>query len=67
MKVTPSTRRRFLRTSVAAAATVQILPRALLGGPKFVPPSEKVNVAVVGVGGRGRRGQCRNERGRHSR
>lgn len=53
MKVTPSTRRRFLRTSVAAAATVQVLPRALLGGPKFVPPSEKVNVAVVGVGGRG--------------
>ena len=53
MKVTPSTRRRFLRTSVAAAATIQMLPRALLGGPKFVPPSEKVNVAVVGVGGRG--------------
>jgi predicted dehydrogenase len=35
-----------------AAAT--IVPRHVLGGPKFVPPSEKVNVALVGAGGQGR-------------
>jgi len=53
MKITPSTRRRFLKTSAAALGTIAVLPRHLLGGPRFVPPSEKVNVAVVGVGGRG--------------
>ncbi|MBI5693158.1 MAG: Gfo/Idh/MocA family oxidoreductase [Verrucomicrobia bacterium] len=53
MKNTPSTRRQFVQTAAAAAATISILPRRVLGGPRFVPPSEKVNVAVVGVGGRG--------------
>jgi predicted dehydrogenase len=31
-----------------------IVPRHVLGGPKFVPPSEKVHVALVGAGGQGR-------------
>ncbi len=53
MKVTPSTRRHFIRTSAAAATLFQILPRHVLGGPRFVAPSEKVNVALVGAGGRG--------------
>ncbi len=53
MKVTPSTRRHFLSTAATAATAFTILPRHVLGGPRFVPPSEKVNVAVVGVGGRG--------------
>ena len=53
MKVTPSTRRQFLKTTAAAVTAFQILPRHVLGGPRFVPPSEKVNVAMVGVGGRG--------------
>jgi predicted dehydrogenase len=53
MKVTPSTRRQFIKTSAAAVTAFQILPRHVLGGPRFVPPSEKVNVAMVGVGGRG--------------
>lgn len=49
----PLNRRQFLvRTSAVAAFT--LVPRYVLGGPKFVPPSEKVNVAVVGVGGQGR-------------
>lgn len=26
----------------------------MLGGPKFVPPSEKVNIAIVGAGGQAR-------------
>lgn len=48
----PTTRRRFLK----AAATVtafNIIPRHVLGGPGHVPPSEKVNIAFVGVGGKG--------------
>ena len=53
MKVTPSTRRHFLKTAATAVTAFQILPRHVLGGARFVPPSEKVNVAVVGVGGRG--------------
>jgi hypothetical protein len=53
MKVTSSTRRQFIKTAATAVTAFQILPRHVLGGARFVPPSEKVNVAVVGVGGRG--------------
>lgn len=53
MKVTPSTRRHFIKTAATAVTAFNILPRHVLGGPRFVPPSEKVNVAMVGVGGRG--------------
>jgi predicted dehydrogenase len=57
MKAPPMTektsRRRFLRGAVAAAATVQIVPRHVLGGPGFVPPSETVAIALVGAGGMG--------------
>jgi predicted dehydrogenase len=47
-------RRQFLGTSAAALAAFSVVPRHVLGGPKFVAPSDKVNVAVVGVGGQGR-------------
>ena len=53
MKATPSTRRKFLRAASTAATAFTVLPRHVLGGPRFVPPSERVNVGVVGVGGRG--------------
>lgn len=53
MKVTPSTRRHFLKTAATAVTAFQILPRHVLGGPRFVPPSEKVAFAIVGAGGRG--------------
>src|SRR5437870_10703584 len=46
-------RRQFLGTAAAAAAFT-IVPRYVLGGPKFVPPSEKVNIAIIGAGGQGR-------------
>jgi predicted dehydrogenase len=45
-------RRRFL-ASASAAAAVTIVPRHVLGGPSFVAPSDKVNVAVIGAGGQG--------------
>ena len=53
MKINASTRRQFLKTTATAVTAFQILPRHVLGGPRFVPPSEKVTLAVVGVGGRG--------------
>jgi len=53
-KTPGTTRRQFVTTSAAAAAAVSIVPRHVLGGPRFVAPSDKVNVAVVGVGGQGR-------------
>jgi predicted dehydrogenase len=48
------TRRKFLGTATTAAAALTILPRHVLGGPRFVAPSEKVNIAIVGAGGQGR-------------
>ena len=50
---TQSTRRQFLGVAAAAAAFT-IVPRHVLGGARFVPPSEKVNVAIIGAGGQGR-------------
>jgi predicted dehydrogenase len=50
---TPVTRRRFLTTTTAATACT-LVPRHVLGGPRFVPPSEKVNMALIGAGGQGR-------------
>src|ERR1700761_9410234 len=47
-------RRSFLRGSAAAAAGFTIVPRHVLGGPGFVAPSEKVNIAIIGCGGQGR-------------
>jgi predicted dehydrogenase len=48
-----SSRRQFMTTAASAVAAT-ILPRHVLGGPGFVAPSDKVNVAIIGVGGQGR-------------
>ncbi len=45
-------RRDFIGTAAAVAAFT-VVPRKVLGGPNNVPPSEKLNIAVIGVGGRG--------------
>ncbi len=47
-------RRTFITRTAAGSAAFTIVPRHVLGGPGFVPPSEKVNVALVGAGGQGR-------------
>jgi len=39
--------------AVAAVAAFTIVPRHVLGGPRHIPPSEKVNIAGIGVAGRG--------------
>jgi predicted dehydrogenase len=46
-------RRKFLKATAAVTAGFTIIPRHVLGGPRFVPPSEKVNVAIIGCGGQG--------------
>ncbi len=46
-------RRAFLTTSATVAVAASIVPRHVLGGPGQTPPSEKLNLAVIGAGGRG--------------
>lgn len=50
-----TTRRVFLKKAAVSALGFSIVPRHVLGGPGFVPPSEKVNVAIIGTGGMGMR------------
>ena len=52
----PLSRRALLRDAAGlagAAATLTIVPRHVLGGPGYVPPSETLNVAGIGIGGMG--------------
>src|SRR5262252_8406876 len=48
-------RRKFLEQSTGTALAFSIVPRFVLGGPGFVPPSDKVNIAFIGVGAQGLR------------
>src|SRR5260370_9097224 len=48
-------RRKFLGQGAATAMAFSIVPRHVLGGPGFVPPSDKVNIAFIGVGSQGLR------------
>ena len=52
MKEKKLTRRDFV-TAAAGVAAFTIVPRSVLGGAGQTPPSEKVNIAGVGVGGQG--------------
>jgi predicted dehydrogenase len=45
--------RRDFMGAAAAVAAFTIVPRHVLGGPRQIPPSEKVNIAGIGVGGQG--------------
>ena len=48
-------RRSILRNTAAVLATgISIVPRHVLGGPNHVPPSDRIHIGVVGVGGRGK-------------
>jgi Oxidoreductase family, NAD-binding Rossmann fold/Oxidoreductase family, C-terminal alpha/beta domain len=51
--IAPISRRKFLAKAATTAAAVTIVPRHVLGRG-FVPPSDKLNIAGVGVGGMGR-------------
>jgi predicted dehydrogenase len=57
MKLKPSvvysSRRHFLRRTAYAAALFQVVPSHILGLKGQTPPSEKVNLAGIGVAGQG--------------
>lgn len=46
-------RRKFLLNSALVSSAISIVPRHVLGGKGFVAPSDKLNIACVGVGGKG--------------
>lgn len=50
-KLTPANRRNFIKTAAVAGTGLMILPRCTIGGKGFIPPSDKVNIALIGAGG----------------
>jgi predicted dehydrogenase len=48
-------RRKFMLAGGAAATALTIVPRHVLGGPGFIPPSEKITLAYIGCGTQGLR------------
>lgn len=54
-KNTSGNRREFIKTVSTGTAGFMIMPRSVLGGKGYIPPSDKVNVALVGAGGQGRK------------
>jgi predicted dehydrogenase len=52
IKKTGLSRRDFIG-GAAATAAFTIVPRFVLGGSGHTPPSEKLNIASIGIGGRG--------------
>lgn len=46
-------RRAVVRGAALGAAAISIVPRHVLGGPGQTPPSEKITLAAIGVGGVG--------------
>ncbi|HSC52671.1 MAG TPA: Gfo/Idh/MocA family oxidoreductase [Phnomibacter sp.] len=52
MSTTKSSRRNFIRNTGIAGAGFFIVPRHVLG-KGFVAPSDKLNIAAIGVGGKG--------------
>jgi predicted dehydrogenase len=53
MKENKVSRREFVGGAAGVAFGAMIVPRHVLGGAGYVPPSEKVNFALVGCGGQG--------------
>ena len=47
----PTSRRRFIKNTAAVAAGFSIVPRFVLGRG-FIPPSDRLNIAFIGVGGK---------------
>jgi len=50
---TKISRRDFMNRAAAAAATFTVVPRYVLGGKALAAPSDKLNIACIGIGGRG--------------
>lgn len=48
-------RRKFLGSAAAASMALTVVPRQVLGGPGFVPPSDKLTLGYIGCGTQGLR------------
>ena len=46
-------RRKFIKRSISAIATVTIVPRYVLGGTGFTAPNDKINLGFIGTGKQG--------------
>ena len=46
-------RRRFVEVTATAALGFTIVPRYVLGGKNYIPPSDKINLAYIGIGTQG--------------
>jgi predicted dehydrogenase len=47
-------RRNFLKTGLTGACGLLIVPRRVLGGQGYLPPSDELTKAIIGVGGMGK-------------
>jgi len=47
-----NSRRTFIKQASAAAIGFTIVPRYVLGGKGYKAPSDKLNIAYIGIGGR---------------
>src|SRR5262249_33479036 len=54
MKRDKITRRKFVAGTTGAAVSAMIVPRHVLGGTGYNPPSDTVNFALIGCGGQGK-------------
>jgi len=54
MKKTDQGRRDFLRKAAAASIALTVIPRHVLGGRGYTPPSDQLTKGIIGVGGMGR-------------
>ena len=52
MSSTNKSRRKFIKNS-ALASSLFIVPRHVLGGTGFTPPSDRLNIAGIGLHGKG--------------
>lgn len=52
-KVSLISRRDFTNRVAASVAAFAVAPRYVLGGTGTTPPSEKINLAIIGTGGQG--------------
>ena len=52
-KLKNRSRRTFVKNTGLAAAGFMIVPRHVLGGQGYVAPSDTLNIAGIGAGGKG--------------
>src|SRR4030042_5376802 len=53
MKQKALSRREFIKRAALAGGSLMIIPRRVLGGRGYLPPSDELTKAVIGVGGMG--------------